>query len=127
MNESELSLQGLCYQWAFNTHPIVRGILHHIPNGGKRTKQEAAQLKASGVVSGVLDLFLPLVRRGYVGLYIEMKLPGEKLRTEQLGFAAKVAENGYGVYRCDSFDGFRKIIEWYLGEIEIEPINLKVI
>lgn len=127
MNESELSLQGMCYQWAYNSYPEVRGILHHIPNGGKRTKQEAAQLRASGVVKGVLDLFLPMVRRGYCGLYIEMKLPGEKLRTEQLQFAAKVSSNGYGVYRCDSFDGFRQLLEWYLGIIEEEPINLKVI
>lgn len=127
MKESELSLQGLCYQWAYNTYPAVRGVLHHIPNGGKRTKQEAAQLKASGVVKGVLDLFLPMVRRGYVGLYIEMKLPGEKLRPEQLDFASKVVSNGYVVYRCDSFDGFRKVLEWYLGIIDIEPINLKVI
>ena len=50
MKASELNLQGTCYQWAYNTHQEVRGLLHHIPNGGKRSIVEAAQLKASGVV-----------------------------------------------------------------------------
>jgi hypothetical protein len=56
-----------------------------------------------------------------------MKLPGEKLRVEQLEFAMKVIKNGYAVYRCDTFDGFRQELEWNLGIEDIEPINLRVI
>ena len=31
--------------------------MHHIPNGGKRGKAEAARLKAMGVKPGVSDIF----------------------------------------------------------------------
>jgi len=75
LRDSELSLQGQCYQWAYNFRKEVRGLLHHIPNGGLRDKREGARLKASGVIAGVCDLFLPMARRGAHGLYIEMKLP----------------------------------------------------
>jgi hypothetical protein len=125
MKASELNLQGTCYQWAYNTYQEVRGILHHIPNGGKRSIVEAAQLKASGVVMGVCDLFLPLARRNAHGLYIEMKLPGEKLRSEQVMFADKVSKNGYFVYRIDNVEEFKELIEWYLGHHEIEPSQCK--
>lgn len=48
-------------------------LLHHIPNGGSRNKIEAARLKAQGVKSGVPDVFLPVARKSYHGLYIELK------------------------------------------------------
>lgn len=51
-------------------------MLFHIPNGGKRTKTEAARFRAAGVRSGVPDLFLPCARGGYHGLWIEMKAVG---------------------------------------------------
>lgn len=48
-------------------------LLHHIPNGGSRNKIEAARLKAQGVKPGVPDVFLPVARKSYHGLYIELK------------------------------------------------------
>lgn len=51
--------------------------LHAIPNGGDRDRITAGRMKAEGVKSGVLDLFLPHARGGYHGLYIEMKKPAK--------------------------------------------------
>ena len=48
-------------------------LLFHIPNGGRRDTAEAANLKKQGVKPGVPDLFLPVARGGYHGLFIEMK------------------------------------------------------
>ena len=48
-------------------------LLHHIPNGGKRDPIEAKHLKSQGVKSGVPDLSLPVARKNYHGLYIELK------------------------------------------------------
>src|SRR5574343_479576 len=51
--------------------------LHHIPNGGSRGNDvrsqqiRGAQLKAQGVKSGVSDVFLPVKRGQFSGLYIE--------------------------------------------------------
>ncbi len=52
--------------------------LHHVPNGGLRSKATAGKLKGQGVKAGVADLFLPFGRDGWHGLYIEMKRPDGK-------------------------------------------------
>ena len=44
-----------------------------IPNGGKRNAKEAYFMKRTGVKAGVPDLCVPVAKKGYHGLYIEMK------------------------------------------------------
>jgi len=46
-----------------------------IPNGDKRSASAASRLKAEGVVGGVPDIFLPVQRASYGGLWVEMKRP----------------------------------------------------
>ena len=63
-------------------------LMYHVPNGGKRSKSEAARFRAMGVKAGVPDIFLPvgiqkldsvdrgqytIIRTKYNGLYIELK------------------------------------------------------
>ena len=43
--------------------------LHAIPNGGLRDKITSGKLKAEGVKPGVSDLFLPVKRGCFSGLY----------------------------------------------------------
>lgn len=63
-----------------------------MPNGGKRSKKEAAILKAEGVTAGVADLFLPwprVDRTGrilYCGLYLEIKSERDNLKPAQCAF-----------------------------------------
>lgn len=37
-------------------------LLHHIPNGGTRSKSEAGRFRAEGVKAGVPDICLPVAR-----------------------------------------------------------------
>jgi hypothetical protein len=103
--------------------------LHHIPNGGARGDDERSRMiaggkmKAEGVKPGVSDLSLPVSRRGYHGLYIEMKKPKEQRadnpragcsdkQNEFLDFAIK---EGYCVGVAYSWIEARDAIVWYLG------------
>lgn len=55
-------------------YPDVGGLLIHIPNGGSRKNEfEGWRLKRQGVRAGVSDLFLPVARGGYFGLWVEYK------------------------------------------------------
>jgi len=71
-----------------------------IPNGGARSPRTAGRLKAEGVKAGVWDLFLPLARLGYLGLWIEMKSDTGDVSPEQKKFRARVERAGFATLVC---------------------------
>ena len=73
---------------------------HAIPNGGRRDKKEAANLKRQGVKAGVSDIFIPLARGKYHGLYIELKTKTGKPSAEQKEFISDMHRNGYAAVFC---------------------------
>lgn len=71
-------------------------LLFHIPNGGKRGKREATRFRDMGVKAGVPDLFLPVPRGKYAGLFLEMKRrKGGVVSPEQKKWIAALRERGY--------------------------------
>ena len=86
-----------------------------VPNGGSRNKIEAANLKRQGVKAGVPDIFLPLPRNGFHGLFIEMKTKGNKCSEAQNGYIAEMALQGYKVAVCYGADEAINEIKSYLG------------
>jgi hypothetical protein len=110
--------------------------LHAIPNGGMRAAKDeknkdgvsmaairGGQLKAEGVKEGVCDLMLPVARRGYHGLYIEMKkvfnLKKESLHyasEPQKKFIAFVQGQGYCAGVAQGWQQAVAVLEWYMGE-----------
>lgn len=88
-----------------------------VPNGGERNAATAARLKAEGVKSGVSDTCLPLQRRGYVGLYIEMKKPDPKAKESQnqKDFGAFVMSQGYLYRCCKDWETAAQTVAWYMG------------
>ena len=72
---SEEQEQAAVMEWAAIMErqiPELR-LLFHIPNGAERHPAVAAKLKRQGVKAGVPDLFLPVARGGWHGLFVEMK------------------------------------------------------
>jgi len=104
------------FQWVRlqqNVWPELR-LIHHIPNGGHRTKTTAMRMKAMGVLPGVLDIFLPVPRHGWHGLYIEMKSKDGKLTEAQESFGSAVANQGYAVFLCRTFEQAKSVVARYL-------------
>lgn len=64
--------------------------LFAIPNGGHRHLVVASKLKAEGVKKGVPDLCLPVARKGFNALYIEMKKPGGVVKLSQKEWKSKL-------------------------------------
>ena len=95
-------------------HPELEKIFH-IPNGGKRNIQTAMRLKLEGVKPGVPDLFLPVARRGYHGLFIEMKrIKGGSLSASQKDWKAWLAEEHFAWVRANGFEHAKKLLKGYL-------------
>ena len=110
--------QTCLFRWAAlesGAHPEL-ALLHAIPNGGKRSKSEAARMKAAGVKPGVPDMFLPVAREGCHGLYIELKRrDGGRVSTEQTAWMEALARQGYKTALCHGWDAAREEIQRYLG------------
>lgn len=109
--------QTCLFRWAaysLGAHPELR-LLHAIPNGGKRSKSEAARMKAAGVKAGVPDMFLPVARGGSHGLYIELKrIKGGRVSAEQLAWMEELTREGYTCAVCHGWEEARKVIQTYL-------------
>lgn len=86
-----------------------------IPNGGSRNKLEAANLKRQGVKAGVPDLFVPVAKKGYHGLFIEMKFGKNKTTANQDKWLSLLENNGYCTFVCYGFDSAVKALDWYFG------------
>lgn len=102
-------------RWHVQRYPELN-LLFHAPNGGKRAPKEAALLNMMGVLPGVSDLILPVARRGYVGLIIEMKAPGEIRGTTptQKTFLRHTWKEGHLSMVCDNATDAWAAIMWYL-------------
>ena len=68
-------------------------VIFAVPNGGLRSKAEAARLKWTGVLAGVLDLVLVLPERR--SAYWETKTPKGRLTDDQRKFIAKLEAAGH--------------------------------
>jgi hypothetical protein len=110
---SEHDIQSAAIQ-ALRLHPEGRK-LYAIPNGGKRHIKTAMALKAEGVQSGVPDLFLPLMRGGWGGLYIEVK-DGKKgrLTPNHEATMQQLSLDGYLCVVCRSAGAIARIVLWYV-------------
>jgi hypothetical protein len=104
-SNEESKHQQAVIRWAYHTRLPLAGdvtpgekigdYLFAIPNGGARDAVTGSILKAEGVKSGVSDLMLPLLRKGYAGLWLELKTKAGRPTPEQLAWQAKMRRAGY--------------------------------
>ncbi|MDR1563895.1 MAG: VRR-NUC domain-containing protein [Oscillospiraceae bacterium] len=89
--------------------------LFHIPNGGKRDAIEGRHLKQQGVKSGVPDLFLPVPKGRFNGLFIELKAIGGKTTLNQDWWLEELKNKGYVAAVCYGFENAKSVILEYLN------------
>ncbi len=89
-------------------------LLYAVANGEKRTPKTGAKLKNMGVLPGMCDLVLPSARRGWHGLYLELKAEDGSVSSEQREVHAKLSREGYLVRVPKSQHAAMNILEWYV-------------
>lgn len=115
---TESEEQKALFEWAAlmeGKHPELR-LLYHIPNGGLRNKAVAERLTAEGVRRGVPDICLPVARKGFHALYIELKRQkGGKTSDEQKDWIKHLNVQGNLAFVCRGAAEAIGVIERYLS------------
>lgn len=100
-------------------HPDVGPLLIHIPNGGSRKNAfEGWRLKEQGVRAGVSDLFFPVARGGFFGLWIEFKAapPNDAAPSDsQLEWLDLMRGQGYSAHLCLGVAAALKVLTDYMS------------
>jgi hypothetical protein len=117
MIQHEENEQIALFEWARlseNRYPELRWMFH-IPNGGARHKATAGRLKSAGVKAGVLDIFLPVPKGIYHGMFIEMKHGKNKPTPEQMAWLEYLKDVGYKTAVCygcyEAIDTIKEYLE----------------
>jgi len=110
------------FEWA-NAHleeyPELELIYANM-NGVRRSKRYTAKLKRRGMKSGIPDMFLPISRHGFHGLYIELKRPKTKshakgvLSPTQKKWVKNLNNHGYAAKICYGWDDTVQLLKYYL-------------
>lgn len=113
--------QAAYFTWASHIKEI-RDLAFHVPNGGNRNLREATRLKKQGVRPGVSDIFIPIARGGYFGLWIELKIPltkgtkKAKVSASQKKWISLMLEQGYEAQVCYGWPAAKAITLEYLKQ-----------
>ena len=115
MMHQESVFQRNCVAWFRLQYPALATMLFAVPNGGGRSRVEAAIMKGEGVTAGVADLLLLVPRGGFASLCIELKTQTGRQAPSQKAWqkAAENAGNRYVV--CRSFEDFQAQVRAYLA------------
>lgn len=123
IKKTEGRFQSECYQCFLEDYPHLKGLLFHVPNGGKRSKIEAAQFKGMGVVPGVSDFVFLYKQRAYL---IELKkLDGKGVISDhQDRFKEQVELHKFEHWFCNDLEEFKALIKEIVERDNFEVIKL---
>lgn len=113
----ETEEQQSLFEWVETQSKIYPelALMFAIPNGGKRHYKTACTLKKEGVMPGVADIFLPVARCGYHGIFIEMKRKkGGRLSANQKKFLKAIEHQGYCYIVPEGWEEAAKWIMYYM-------------
>ena len=102
------------YEGRFPSLRFVFAIPNESYGGGKFAIIRGKYFKAEGRKRGVPDVFVPIAKKGYHGMFIEMKVKGGSLNEHQKEYLKFLADYGYYTVVCYSFEEAKNEIIKYL-------------
>ncbi len=115
--DEEHRIQCSCVRWFYLQYPNLKYRLFAVPNGGRRDKVTASNLKDEGVLPGVADLILLKPNSKYGALLIEMKTSKGRQSDSQKRWQYELCSmDEYKYVVCRSLNDFIREIKEYLNE-----------
>jgi len=118
VGHDESALQRACVAWFRIQFPEHAPLLFAVPNGGRRSRTEAAIMKAEGVTAGVADLILLEARGGWGALCLEMKTESKDSRQSvgQKEWQKATERWGNKYVVCRTFEEFEAVVREYMAK-----------
>jgi hypothetical protein len=115
--------QEALFEWAANSVGRLPelALMFAIPNAGgytggfKQNVRRVQAMKNEGLKKGVPDIFLPVARNGYRGLFLELKTETGKLSKDQRWWIDRLREQGYYAVWCRGYELAKERLEIYLA------------
>lgn len=117
---TEHSHQVALFAWCAISNILELRLLFAIPNGEQRTAVTGARLKAAGVKAGIPDIFLPVARNGFHGLWIELKIHKGVVSEKQHEWLDLLSKQGYATRVCFGWEEARNALLEYLGYVHTD-------
>lgn len=112
----EHNAQRLLVAWFRDRYPHLAPVFFAIPNGGKRGKVTAAQLRDEGVLPGIPDLLLCVPNAGGAhGLFLELKTARGSVSAAQRAAHSALEAQGYTVAVARGYEAAKAAITEYLS------------
>lgn len=109
---SEAEIQAAVVKYLSIQYPNA---LYCASAGGLKTSlSQAVRMKMTGYKKGFPDLQICEARKGYHGLFIEMKREDGYPSKEQKEWQSNLVARGYLSVICKSFDSAKQVIDEYL-------------
>lgn len=112
---SEETIHKTVMSWV-RLHPMLKKLVLHFPNEGKRSLRYGKLLKDMGMRAGVSDLLIAMGRHGFHGAWIELKSENGNLSPLQKDFLEDMSQQNYFTAVCWSIDEAIDTIKWYCLE-----------
>ncbi len=92
--------------------------MNHCPNEGKRSISEGFRLKQEGMIPGFPDCHFIRANADYHGLYMELKIPPDKLSATQTSCLEMLRGEGNFAEVYYSLDDALDAIRWFYGIVQ---------
>ena len=117
---SESAHQRAIFKWTQQPHirqkwPDLK-LLFHVKNETTEGARQVAVDRSSGVKRGVPDLCLPVARRGYHSLWVELKNETGRPSKEQKWWIEELGKQGCKASICHGWQEAVRLIEWYMSD-----------
>jgi hypothetical protein len=115
----ESQLQRACVRWFRLQYP--EHLIFAIPNGGRRSRIEAAIMQGEGVTAGVPDLQIVTPGKTF---FVEMKAGAGKLTASQKDMHEKLRSLGFSVHTCHCIESFVIVVELEIRKPKISMYEI---
>ena len=126
LETTENQIQSAFFSWcATNRRQMPElDLMFSIPNGAYKSQYAQGLFKRTGLRAGVPDVFFPVSRCGFLGMFIEFKSATGRVSPAQKTWIENLTKEGYLVTTCRDWEIAAEMVTLYLKGKRVKVIEM---